>query len=64
MAKQAEAPHIPVIDCSGLLSGLSWPTPRVVEQITQACREWGFFQIVNSGVPEDIVQDHFQQVAR
>ena len=55
--------QVPVIDASGLLTAISWPTPRVVQQIERACREWGFFQIVNTGVPQDAVQQHFDTAA-
>ena len=55
--------HVPVIDCSGLFSAVSWPAPRVVEEIKLACREWGFFQIINTGIPQDVVQQHFQLAA-
>ena len=54
---------MPVIDCSGLFSAVSWPVPGVIEEIRRACREWGFFQIVNTGIPQEVVQQHFQLAA-
>ncbi len=45
---------VPVIDFQMLADGV--PTDQVVHQIAQACRDWGFFQIVNHGVPDDLIQ--------
>jgi len=38
----------PVIDISG-------DPERVAEAVGQACRKWGFFQIVGHGVDRDVV---------
>eukprot|EP01018_Ginkgo_biloba_P015724 Gb_01811 [translate_table: standard] len=45
--------NIPVIDLRGLEDGRRESTMR---QISDACREWGFFQVVNHGVPLSLVQ--------
>lgn len=39
---------VPVIDISG-------PWPKAVEQIADACRDWGFFQVRGHGVPEAVM---------
>ena len=42
--------HIPVIDISRLDDD-----PRALRQIHEACRDWGFFQIVGHDVPADLL---------
>ena len=51
--------HVPVIDLGGL-TGMHDPATiaRVASEIGDACRDWGFFQVVNHGVK----QDHINQV--
>ena len=42
--------HIPVIDIHNLEHD-----PEVLYQVHQACRDWGFFQIVGHSVPADLL---------
>uniref|UniRef100_A0A0D6QX89 Fe2OG dioxygenase domain-containing protein n=1 Tax=Araucaria cunninghamii TaxID=56994 RepID=A0A0D6QX89_ARACU len=45
--------NIPVID----LQGLHGPNrPHTVKAISNACQEWGFFQVINHGVPERVIE--------
>ncbi|KAA8535825.1 hypothetical protein F0562_030855 [Nyssa sinensis] len=41
--------EIPLIDLSNVNSDLH--RPKIVEQISEAARTWGFFQVINHGVP-------------
>ena len=51
--------HVPVIDLGGL-TGMNDPAnvARVASEIGDACRDWGFFQVVNHGEK----QNHINQV--
>ncbi|XP_023748533.1 jasmonate-induced oxygenase 2 [Lactuca sativa] len=43
--------NIPVIDMTGLITSRE----ETMKQISEACREWGFFQLVNHGVGIELV---------
>ncbi|WCJ23999.1 2-oxoglutarate (2OG) and Fe(II)-dependent oxygenase superfamily protein [Euphorbia peplus] len=53
----------PVIDLSGI--GKS-PTPRkeVVEKVRKASETWGFFQVINHGIPVNILEEMKEGVRR
>lgn len=54
--------NIPQIDFSGLL-GDETLRATTLSQISEACREWGFFQAINHGVSHDLM-DRAQEVWR
>jgi isopenicillin N synthase-like dioxygenase len=50
-------PTIPVIDISALdRRGAGEGLSDVVDQVSAACRDWGFFQVVNHGVRGDLIE--------
>lgn len=51
----AVADSVPIVDFQMLDGGIA--TDQVVREIAEACREWGFFQIVNHSVPDDLIQN-------
>ncbi len=51
------SPSLPVIDVSPLAGGPTAPgLSDTVEQISAACRDWGFFQVVGHGIPASLME--------
>lgn len=42
---------IPIIDLSLLASG----NARAIHDLDSACRQWGFFMVVNHGIPQELI---------
>ena len=56
---------MPVIDISGVTQDASADVARAaIEEIAAACREWGFFQVVNHGIAADLVTATERQAER
>lgn len=49
------ATNIPIIDLEGLFSEDGSPDEAIMAQISEACREWGFFQVLNHGVRPELM---------
>ncbi|KAK7311209.1 hypothetical protein RJT34_09195 [Clitoria ternatea] len=47
--------NIPIIDLGGLYSGDPDARASICSKISEACKEWGFFQITNHGVSPDLM---------
>nr|GMC84135.1 leucoanthocyanidin dioxygenase-like [Ipomoea batatas] len=52
-----EGVNIPLIDLKDLDSSDGSVRNRVLERISEACREWGFFQVVGHGVDHGLMAD-------
>ncbi|XP_030538343.1 2-oxoglutarate-dependent dioxygenase 19-like isoform X3 [Rhodamnia argentea] len=53
---------IPVIDFSLLSSSNPDRRSRVVSDLAKACRDWGFFMVINHGVPESQMKAMFDML--
>lgn len=47
--------NIPIIDLSGLESEDSVSRAATLSRVSESCREWGFFQVVNHGVSPQLM---------
>ncbi|KAE8726238.1 putative Senescence-related protein 1 [Hibiscus syriacus] len=52
------SPQVPVLDMQKLLS------QQELEQLHHACKEWGFFQLINHGVSSSLVEKMKMEVQR
>ncbi|XP_030464945.1 2-oxoglutarate-dependent dioxygenase 19-like [Syzygium oleosum] len=55
---------IPVIDFSLLSSGNPDQRAKVVSDLAKACQDWGFFMVINHGVPESQMKAMFDMLTR
>lgn len=56
---------VPVIDIGGLSDDLSSSRAKTaIDEIAIACREWGFFQVINHGVSSDLIEREWRQTKR
>lgn len=54
--EQKQELNIPLVDLGGLSgSGITECRAATIKAVSDACREWGFFQVVNHGVSLDLV---------
>ncbi|XAR66650.1 Thebaine 6-O-demethylase [Bertholletia excelsa] len=56
----SSSPDIPVIDLQGLLSSDSMNSE--LEKLHSACKEWGFFQLINHGISSAMVEKVKQEI--
>ncbi|XVF84036.1 hypothetical protein PTKIN_Ptkin16aG0542400 [Pterospermum kingtungense] len=47
--------NIPIIDLTGLSEDENTVSATILNQISSACKEWGFFQVVNHGVSHELM---------
>jgi len=53
---------IPVIDIAGVTHNASGEEAQAaIQAIAKACREWGFFQVVNHGISEQLIDGAWRQ---
>jgi len=54
--------QVPIIDIAHLLHDSSSELARgAVNEIAQACQDWGFFQVINHGISADLIEDVWHQ---
>ncbi|XP_009619591.1 1-aminocyclopropane-1-carboxylate oxidase homolog 1 isoform X2 [Nicotiana tabacum] len=55
--------QIPVIDFKNMKEN-DFQRRKIVEQIREACETWGFFQVLNHGIPQHVMDEMIKGVQR
>ncbi|MED6138923.1 hypothetical protein PIB30_079076 [Stylosanthes scabra] len=63
VASNTESTMIPVIDLEGIAKD-PMKRKQIVSRIREACETWGFFQVVNHGIPLSVLEDMKDGVRR
>jgi len=54
--------QVPIIDVGGVTQdATSHDAQSAVDEIANACREWGFFQVVNHDIPDELIAKTWSQ---
>uniref|UniRef100_A0A0D2ZQA5 Fe2OG dioxygenase domain-containing protein n=1 Tax=Brassica oleracea var. oleracea TaxID=109376 RepID=A0A0D2ZQA5_BRAOL len=61
---QTSGVKLPVIDLSHLTNGEEVKRKRCVKQMVDAAKEWGFFQVVNHGIPKEVFEMMFREAKK
>ncbi|KAH7843888.1 hypothetical protein Vadar_021814 [Vaccinium darrowii] len=54
---------VPIIDFEGV-DGDAAQRGKIIEKVRDACERWGFFQVVNHGIPGNVMDDMIDGVQR
>ncbi|KAK4401840.1 2-oxoglutarate-dependent dioxygenase 19 [Sesamum angolense] len=55
-SRGSHSDSIPIVDFSHLVAGTPDQRAKVLRDLDKACREWGFFVLVNHGIPESLLK--------
>ncbi|XP_034686197.1 1-aminocyclopropane-1-carboxylate oxidase homolog 1-like [Vitis riparia] len=59
-----ESPEsVPIIDFKGMDKDAALRT-QIIKKVGEACEKWGFFQVVNHGIPESVLNDMIDGIRR
>ncbi|GFP86789.1 protein srg1 [Phtheirospermum japonicum] len=55
-SKASDSDSIPIVDFSLLTSANPHQRSNALQQLAHACQEWGFFVLINHGIPETLLK--------
>ncbi|RVW71091.1 1-aminocyclopropane-1-carboxylate oxidase-like 1 [Vitis vinifera] len=61
--RESSPESVPIIDFKGVDKDAALRT-QIVKKVGEACEKWGFFQVVNHGIPESVLNDMIDGIRR
>ncbi|MED6223790.1 hypothetical protein PIB30_077523 [Stylosanthes scabra] len=62
--EEAQNTTIPIIDFFQLISSNTADRSKTIQQLGTACTDWGFFMLINHGVPETLREEVLRESER
>ncbi|XP_034686198.1 1-aminocyclopropane-1-carboxylate oxidase homolog 1-like [Vitis riparia] len=62
-SRESSPESVPIIDFKGMDKDAALRT-QIIKKVGEACEKWGFFQVVNHGIPESVLNDMIDGIRR
>ncbi|RVW71093.1 1-aminocyclopropane-1-carboxylate oxidase-like 1 [Vitis vinifera] len=62
-SRESSPESVPILDFKGMDKDAALRT-QIIKKVGEACEKWGFFQVVNHGIPESVLNDMIDGIRR